>query len=1078
MAGRERTVQFTLKARDEYSAQMKAAREAVDKLAAAQARTTARRDETRQLKADIEGLQREYNEAAKNAERYARAMEQNARAENLSAAEARELRDTYGLTRTKMAELTAEIERKNLALTRGSNIERQTFASWSRGVDALRAEAIAARESATALKARAAAALGSANRIGPRQQQEAPANRLQGQLGQMRDLSQQANKLSADYDRLRARTTALGKALAATETPAEGLVADFERSKAALAGLRAEMQRTQAQSAKLSGGFARFERTASFIEGGRATGGARTGAAGGGWWANFTAAIAGSAATAHGRGPLGLRPYELQNLSYQINDLVTQVASGTPVMQAFAQQGGQIAQIFPKATVSILRMIPQIGAMAAAIYPLIAAIGRLRETNRVLEDFSRQLRATVDTQQYDAAGLTTLVRELQRVGVSAEESQAAISSMIGTGETEEEMRRFITVARDAADAWGVDFASAFESVREGFDGTYEALQELDQQFNFLTAAQRRSIRETYESGDAFEANERALSLFADKMSEAAADANGPWSEAARNFSVAWQNVLDWLGSTAPIQAAISAVTGLSTVVAKLTSALVTLDVQSGSIAERIAKFSALSIINPLGVPGVVGDFFEGDPDIQVPPQRPVTRSPSQAELKAREDARIEQREELLKDLEYTGKLVADANREIGENAEKARLKATLDAMKDTGKLVDEAERRRAQQVAARASTDAENQRRRFEASIANDSELQQRQAEAIYEAEQEFAAAGIQLDEDRRSSIRATIATLYELEQREKAAAEAAKEAAKKGGGGSSGDPVREKRLELEGALNDLLKQRKILIDQVQYYDESGQPTQADALREQMAGVNEQILAATDNLEAFWNSVGGTAAAAGLARIEQIRREIEALGKTALVSGKQMNDSLAGAGSDAFGEWAEAVANGENVVRGFFDAFRQGAAEFIIQIGKMIAQQAILNALQGGGGVGGGVGGFLASAINAVVLHRGGVVSGGRDFRTVPASVFAGAPRYHNGNTGNFLRAGERPAILKADEEVLTSRDPRHVSNGGGSSPSITIANVLDPTEVLQAALNSEAGAKVFMNHVTSNRRRISTALG
>ena len=38
--------------------------------------------------------------------------------------------------------------------------------------------------------------------------------------------------------------------------------------------------------------------------------------------------------------PLGLRPYELTNLSYQINDIVTGIASGQPAFQILAQQGG------------------------------------------------------------------------------------------------------------------------------------------------------------------------------------------------------------------------------------------------------------------------------------------------------------------------------------------------------------------------------------------------------------------------------------------------------------------------------------------------------------------------------------------------------------------------------------------------------------------------------------------------------------------------------------------------------------------------------------------------------------------
>ncbi|NQV83923.1 MAG: tape measure protein [Rhodospirillales bacterium] len=75
-------------------------------------------------------------------------------------------------------------------------------------------------------------------------------------------------------------------------------------------------------------------------------------------------------------------------------------------------------------------------------------------------------------------------------------------------------------------------------------------------------------------------------------------------------------------------------------------------------------------------------------------------------------------------------------------------------------------------------------------------------------------------------------------------------------------------------------------------------------------------------------------------------------------------------------------------------------------------------------------------------LHGGGLA--GRDgvSRSVSPSIFAGAQRLHGG--GLPLRPGEVPAILKQDEEVLTSRDPRHRFNGGLGGGGGTIVNVYD----------------------------------
>lgn len=52
----------------------------------------------------------------------------------------------------------------------------------------------------------------------------------------------------------------------------------------------------------------------------------------------------------------------------------------------------------------------------------------------------------------------------------------------------------------------------------------------------------------------------------------------------------------------------------------------------------------------------------------------------------------------------------------------------------------------------------------------------------------------------------------------------------------------------------------------------------------------------------------------------------------------------------------------------------------------------------------------------AQLYHQGGIVGDGAPSRMVPAGLFAGAPRYHD---GLFLRSDERPAILQTGEQVI-----------------------------------------------------------
>jgi hypothetical protein len=151
----------------------------------------------------------------------------------------------------------------------------------------------------------------------------------------------------------------------------------------------------------------------------------------------------------------------------------------------------------------------------------------------------------------------------------------------------------------------------------------------------------------------------------------------------------------------------------------------------------------------------------------------------------------------------------------------------------------------------------------------------------------------------------------------------------------------------------------------------------------------------------------------------------------------------------------------------------------------MIARQALLNALgAAGAGGGGGIGGIISGAINALVRHGGGTATGGGLSRQMPAALFAAAPRYHGGGIAG-LRPNEVPAILEREEEVLKRSDPRHVLNGGlaggqAAAPVVNVrnVNVIDPTEVLAAALSTAAGQQVIYNFMRGNSRRVQSALG
>ena len=117
---------------------------------------------------------------------------------------------------------------------------------------------------------------------------------------------------------------------------------------------------------------------------------------------------------------------------------------------------------------------------------------------------------------------------------------------------------------------------------------------------------------------------------------------------------------------------------------------------------------------------------------------------------------------------------------------------------------------------------------------------------------------------------------------------------------------------------------------------------------------------------------------AGLETMEAMRAEVAMAAEEAEKIQKKMeevaikiNESLSSGMTDALMDWIEGTKSAK-------EAFIDFARTFLIQIAKMIAQQAILNAMkQFGGSSAGGIGGMIAGLFGA----DGGVAQGGIDFK-------------------------------------------------------------------------------------------------
>jgi hypothetical protein len=148
----------------------------------------------------------------------------------------------------------------------------------------------------------------------------------------------------------------------------------------------------------------------------------------------------------------------------------------------------------------------------------------------------------------------------------------------------------------------------------------------------------------------------------------------------------------------------------------------------------------------------------------------------------------------------------------------------------------------------------------------------------------------------------------------------------------------------------------------------------------------------------------------------------ESLGQTS----KDMQFAARGIGQALGGAFEDLVFNGEkagDVIRSLErDLLRLGTRLLITQP----LEQAFSGLFSGGsggggGGAAGGIGALVTSGaqyLSSLFFHEGGTVGmGGRAGPMMPAAVWAGAPRYHN---GGMIGPDEVPAILRRGEVVRT----------------------------------------------------------
>lgn len=823
--------------------------------------------------------------------------------------------------------------------------------------------------------------------------------------------------------------------------------------------------------------------------------------------------ITAAAASRKDRGPLGLRPYELQNLGYQVNDLFTQIAGGTPVMQAFAQQGGQIAQLFPAAISTILRFIPVIGLATAAIAPFLAAMKESNDQAKTLKDLDIALTASGNGAAYSAPRLAALAAELDGLGGSLKDAKESIKTFVDDGVAPEYLERFGRAALNLAKVMKIDVTDAAEKVSTAFTGNISDILSLDDSINFLTRAERKHIESLKDSGREAQARTEAFAIFERRYDATAQKMQGPWTNILKNFTGAWQafveyvNFIDW----SKVRAEINGLIGL---IEKLTGMLPGArqrtrdEIGAEIIRLEQARMQSIQVSSKYR-----GTALAGAPESNI---QDVDRR--LAKLRAEQDA-LALRQQLS---DLAGPPVQARDTTIDPPNPPRIPRGRQSGMSD-------AERLAKAQKEFNEDLDAANAKRQFQISLLSETAREQEVLTAIEDARARAADAGLVFTEAQARSIEDSVGALEdaktakegqvliertlldlaerrgEIESKEafvtRGLREAGLQAVTKQIEGTEDvinvlsqegvaysellrqqydlDQATRDRAASEKSVAGLLTQQGALQEQLTFAQEQGDQSAAAVLGLELDAVNAKLLQAVNNAILFWQSLGGPEAADALLTLQGLEARLAGLGKDAVVTGKEINEMLAGGGANAFDNFAQKLVETRDLFGSLRDAFLQFAADFLRQIAQIIAKAAILQAIGATSGGEGGLGGTIAGLVNGLFRHSGGLVGSGGGFKAVNPAVFAGATRYHSGGIAG-MAPDEVPAILKQGEEVLTEDDPRHRNNGGGAGGGLRqkIVNVLSGPDVLKHALADEDGQEVVFNFFRMNAGTLKTIIG
>ncbi|HCD9775532.1 TPA: phage tail tape measure protein, partial [Enterobacter hormaechei] len=237
----------------------------------------------------------------------------------------------------------------------------------------------------------------------------------------------------------------------------------------------------------------------------------------------------------------------MRYLPMQMTDIVTSLASGMPVYMVAIQQGGQLRDSFGgvgNALKAMLSMVTParvaIGGLAGAV--LIAA----KAGSDYFTAYDEINKAIIRTGNIAGTSALQIMASSQSIsasiGATVGTVQSLMTELVGIGSMTQQQLEKATKATALAVETGIVSAQDITKAYKDIDkDPVKALQNLNEQFNFLTVSQLKHIDELVKQKDQTAAVTQAMDLFGDTMAERGEQAY----DSLTPFGRLWLDIKGW-----------------------------------------------------------------------------------------------------------------------------------------------------------------------------------------------------------------------------------------------------------------------------------------------------------------------------------------------------------------------------------------------------------------------------------------------------------------------------------------------------------------------------------------------------